>query len=67
MKMKYRLKYNGDTYVFDEHPLKGVDVTKPHMLDLTTAKGQNVSIFISPEIPMQVIEVEDKPRGAKFM
>lgn len=67
MKMKYRLKYNGDVYVFDEHPLKGVDVTTPQMLDLTTTKGVNVSIFISPEIPMQVIEIEDKPRGMKIL
>lgn len=51
---KWRLIYNGKRYTFDEHPLDGVDVTQVQRLDLTTSKGQDITVLISPEIPVQV-------------
>lgn len=54
MTTKYRLRYNEKAYVFDEHPLEGVDVTKVQTITRTTTKGQEITVLISPEIPVLV-------------
>ena len=54
METKFRLTYDGKSYTFDEHPLDNVDVTVVQTITRTTSKGQEVTLLISPEIPVQV-------------
>lgn len=67
MSIRYRLRYNGHSYAFDENPLDGVDVTKVQTIERETHREQKVTILVSPEIPMSVETYESSPSRARFL
>lgn len=67
MTTKWHMFYDGKRHTFDENPLEGVDVSEVQALTRTTTYGREVTVLISPEIPVQVEAFESKPATAKIL